>query len=105
LITSFLGGGPDGGTTFGLVFSAVGSGVVLVEVLVVVVLVAVALAVVTAAAVSPEDGASWTPGAAELPHPARTAASAIATPVNVIGLNMAVCEGSESALVLLKNGI
>ncbi len=30
LITSVFGGGPEGGTTLGLVFSAAGSGVVLV---------------------------------------------------------------------------
>ena len=34
LTRSFLGGGPDGGTTFGLLFSAAGSGVLLELVLV-----------------------------------------------------------------------
>ena len=78
LTTSFLGGGPDGGTTLGLVFSAAGSGVVLVWVLVALALVvASSWRVVTAAAVAPLEGASLTPGAVELPQPATAAASAI----------------------------
>ena len=69
LTTSFLGGGPDGRTTFGLVFSAAGSGVLLVVVLVALaeaLVVAVLLAAaVPVAEVAPPDGASCTPGAVE----------------------------------------
>jgi hypothetical protein len=100
LTTSPLGGGPDGGTTLGLVLSAAGSGIVLVLVeLVVVVVVADELAVeVTAASVAPPCGASWTPAAEELPpHPATAAAIAIRAHVSVIGLRMEVPEGSETA--------
>jgi hypothetical protein len=57
LMTSVLGGGPDGTTTLGLVFSAAGSGVVLVLVEPVVVD-ELKAAGVTAATVAPPDGAS-----------------------------------------------
>src|ERR1022692_911114 len=72
LMTSCLGGGPEGGTTLGLVLRAAGSGVVLV--LVELVVVALLLAgVMAAAVVEPWEGASWTPGAAELEPQADTA--------------------------------
>ena len=91
LTTSFLGGGPEGMITFGLVFRAAGSGVLLV-----VVLVALAEALVeadvlaeavTVAVVSPAEGAVWTPAAFVvllLPQPATAAASASAAQVMVV---------------------
>ena len=93
LTTSFLGGGPEGMLTLGLVLSAAGRGVLLVVVLVALaeaLLVAVLLAAVLVAAVAPSDGASWTPGAAELllPHPATAAARATAAQVIVVVFRM-----------------
>jgi hypothetical protein len=104
LTTSFFGGAPEGGTTFGLLLSAAGSGVVGVVVLLVVLeLDADEVAGAAAAAVAPADGASWTPGAVELPHPARAAASASRAEVMMIGLRMEGPEGSERAWKLCKS--
>jgi hypothetical protein len=92
LTTSLDGGGPLGITTLGLVFSAAGSGVVLV----LVALLVVVLLVVTAAAVWPPEGASCTPGAVELPQPATATPSPNRAHMRVIGLRIAVAEGSEA---------
>jgi hypothetical protein len=79
LITSFLGGGPLGTETEGLVLNAagngtVGFGVVVVVGVVVVGVVVVGVVGVEGAAVRPADGAAWMPGALELPQPARASA-------------------------------
>src|SRR6185437_7007071 len=91
LTISFLGGGPDGMATLGLVFSAAGSGVLLVVVLVALaalLVVAELLAeAVLVAEVRPAEGASCTPAAVDpllLPHPATAAASASAVQVMVV---------------------
>src|SRR5450755_40137 len=84
LITSRLGGVPVWAGTVGLIFSAAGSGVVLAGAEVVLEADAEAEAEaddVTAAAVAPPLGASWTPGAFELPQAARPAARARRTAV------------------------
>jgi hypothetical protein len=80
-----------------LVFNAVGTGAAAVLALLVVVAEAELEAVVgvTEAAVAPAEGASWTPGAAELPQPATATASPTSADAMVIGLRMEVPEGSE----------
>jgi hypothetical protein len=77
--------------TLGLVFSAAGSGVLLVVVLVALagalVVAELVAAAVAEAEVAPLEGASWTPGAAELlllPQPATAAASVSAAQVMVV---------------------
>jgi hypothetical protein len=80
LTTSFLGGGPLGTETDGLVLNAAGNGTVGLGVVVVVVVVGVGVVVgVETAAVRPADGAAWMPGALELPQPARASADTART--------------------------
>jgi len=61
LMTSFLGGAPDGMLTFGLVFRAAGSGVLLVEVADALDVELLTVAVLVAA-VAPAEGAVWMSG-------------------------------------------